>query len=663
MFIGKFQLFNCKSYIDSEPLELTPGINIIVGQNNSGKTALLEALTLELSNEPHRSIKTLPTLFSKIKEDSHSKVSLFLEKEELLVLLEQISPPLGIPEPNGEGFSVEEVEDAISVLKHFQEWLYTFGLTEISLSLSSNLRLEFENGEITKGLSFGLYSNLPTRNQEGRYRFIEIQRDISKNKFSLNLIYEDILGPEGEYCGKEPIDFRSYIATNEGTIAYKIFNLYKSRIYRFQAERLNVGSCSYGKNSELKSDASNLAEVLHLLPNKDPQKFNRFNNYILTIFPQIAAISVPAKDDSTVEIRVWPIEAAKNSREDLTFLLSACGTGISQVLAILYVVLTSQYPRTIIIDEPQSFLHPGAAKKLVEILKEFPQHQYFIATHSPEIITAANPSNIVKIRYEHSETKASVMNSEETREQRFLLAELGVNLSDIFGADYILWVEGQTEERCFPLILKKVGDKTLRGIQVLAIKNTGDFQREKNPHFIFDIYDKLSGGKSLFPPAIKFILDQEGRTEQEIGDLKKRSQNPVEFLPRRMYENYLLHPEAIATVINRTVMNGDNSSRQASLTTKQVEEWLDTKKQERGYCANNINSKEPSDSANWIYQVDGAKLLKDLFIEFTEAQVEFRKTIHSYELTEWLIKNQPDYLSELTKFLTDMLPTTFNHAG
>lgn len=51
----------------------------------------------------------------------------------------------------------------------------------------------------------------------------------------------------------------------------------------------------------------------------------------------------------------------------------------------------------IVIDEPQSYLHPGAAKKLIEILQEFPQHQYFIATHSAEIIAAANPSTIVKL--------------------------------------------------------------------------------------------------------------------------------------------------------------------------------------------------------------------------------------------------------------------------
>ncbi len=43
---------------------------------------------------------------------------------------------------------------------------------------------------------------------------------------------------------------------------------------------------------------------------------------------------------------------------------------------MLYVVLTSRESRVIIIDEPQSFLHPGAVRKLFDVLKDFPQHQY-----------------------------------------------------------------------------------------------------------------------------------------------------------------------------------------------------------------------------------------------------------------------------------------------
>jgi hypothetical protein len=429
-----------------------------------------------------------------------------------------------------------------------------------------------------------------------------------------------------------------------------LFKDFKSGIYRFYAERLNLGSCPYGSNSELKPDASNLAEVLNILQLRGKKKvFERFNHYVSTIFPQINCISVrpkPKQDNqitlpnsSRLEILVWSMEAAENDREDLACPLSQCGTGIGQVLAILYVVLTSKEPRTIIIDEPQSFLHPGAAKKLVEILKqeEFAKHQYFIATHSPTIIAAANPSTIVKLRYEDGETKASVMSVEDVNEQRSLLAELGVSLSDIFGADNILWVEGPTEERCFPLILEKVAKKLLSGTQVLAIKNTGDLEG-KRAHVIFDIYDKLSGGKSLFPPAIGFVLDREERSPQNIMDLEKRSPKTLEFLPRRMYENYLLHPAAIAAVINE-----DDKFREEPLTSTKVQEWLDKKKQEG-----------LSDS-DWLCKVDGASLLKDLFAKLSEARVEFSKTKHSYNLTEWLVENEPAQLSKLAEFLQNVL--------
>ena len=63
-------------------------------------------------------------------------------------------------------------------------------------------------------------------------------------------------------------------------------------------------------------------------------------------------------------------------REDLTVPLSEAGTGVGQVLSILTVVLEADHPTLILLDEPQSFLHPGAIRKLIEILKRYPRHQY-----------------------------------------------------------------------------------------------------------------------------------------------------------------------------------------------------------------------------------------------------------------------------------------------
>jgi hypothetical protein len=323
-------------------------------------------------------------------------------------------------------------------------------------------------------------------------------------------------------------------------------------------------------------------------------------------------------------------------------------------------VLTSQEPRTIIIDEPQSFLHPGAAKKLVEILRKFPQHQYFIATHSPMIIAAANPSTIVKLRYEDCETKASVMNSEDVKEQRSLLAELGVGLSDIFGADNILWVEGETEEICLPVIIEKVLKKSLIGTTIIKVRTTGELlqQKKKNlTEIIFDIYDQLSKGKSLIPPALGFVFDSEGKPKSFQEDIKRKSRNRVKFLERRMYENYLLHAAAITGVLNDT-FNKYEALQDKTITVTEVQEWLDKKKEE-GYLDKGKVRKEISED-KWLGEVDGYNLLKELFEEFSANEdgvtlVPFRKTKHSVEITKWLVENEPNHLAEVTQLLKDVL--------
>ena len=156
------------------------------------------------------------------------------------------------------------------------------------------------------------------------------------------------------------------------------------------------------------------------------ERFIVFNTLVREVFPQIHWISVRPHptDHQALEIVVWNHDP-KSERDDLTVPLNESGTGVGQVLAILYVVLTSSNARTIIIDEPQSFLHRGASRKLIAILKRYPQHQFIVSTHSPTIITASSPQTIILIRQQESESVAEILNASEIEEQRRYLAEIG----------------------------------------------------------------------------------------------------------------------------------------------------------------------------------------------------------------------------------------------
>jgi recombinational DNA repair ATPase RecF len=55
-----FDIQNYKSFVASGTLTFSPGLNVVIGQNDVGKSTLLEALALNFPDIPHRSAGTIP---------------------------------------------------------------------------------------------------------------------------------------------------------------------------------------------------------------------------------------------------------------------------------------------------------------------------------------------------------------------------------------------------------------------------------------------------------------------------------------------------------------------------------------------------------------------------------------------------------------------------
>jgi hypothetical protein len=390
--------------------------------------------------------------------------------------------------------------------------------------------------------------------------------------------------------------------------------------------------------------------VLNLLQSGNVSRFRRFCSAVNRVFPHIRQITVPPTGNSTAQIYVWSVDP-DSERDDLAIPLAESGTGIGQVLAILYVVLTSDEPRTIIIDEPQSFLHPGAVRKLMGILQQFPQHQYVITTHSPSVVTAAGPDQLLLVRRGAAESEIGVLDPRQTSQVQTLLSEVGARLADVFGADNILWVEGQTEELCFPLVVRKLLNRPLFGTEILAILSTGDLE-SRHARSSLEIYRRLSQGRGLLPPAIGFILDREQRSDKEMRDLSRMSGERTYFTPRRMYENYLLRPAAVAAVIS-----GIEDFRESPVLEAEITQWIDHHRWEQKYFGFQVQSTDRTDEF-WMQEVHGAKVLKDLFEELSEHRVSFEKTRHSLALTEWLLEHSPADLQDIAQLLASALDPT-----
>jgi AAA15 family ATPase/GTPase len=428
MYIKKLQVYNYKSYFNSKEMRFEPGINIIIGKNNAGKTSLLEVLTLDFEDHPHKSLKTLPNKGSTIEDKSRIEITLCIEKEELRNFIKEISSNthIGIPQlyydydprygfPHSETERLEEVKFSNNktqeAFKEFQGFLKNSDLCKLNLTLNRSKQLDTTS--LIKLLNFDSYETSFNFDDKKLYK---LNYDDNKELKLETIKYNDEYDDQDTYC-KSGGQFSNYTGTIEESMGKKLFDIFVSRSYRFKAERLNIGICKFENNNQLKSDTSNLAEVICILQGKNPGMFANFNNLVSNVLPEIKWISVLPRDNSDVEIKVWTLDTQLD-RDDLSLPLSSCGSGVSQVLAIVYILVCSEESRTLIIDEPQSFLHPGAAKKLIETIKQFPQHQYFIATHSPDIITTADPTNIIKLKYENCQTTASVIDAKDINLQK-----------------------------------------------------------------------------------------------------------------------------------------------------------------------------------------------------------------------------------------------------
>ncbi len=610
MRVVSFRIVNYKSFLSTPDVPLSPHFNVVVGQNNVGKTALVEALSGQISENPHRSVKT--------------------------------KTKLGLPEPGSRieiAFAVDH-DEVIDTLAHMRYVSVPFPAPDYAAQ-QDLLELLFHES-VTKPDTIVVRTSLP-HNQL-----------LIATVGSFESTTSEMSGAVFQYDAATRT--AKYVPGNSGGTGLNFFpaqlaDMLIKKIYAFKAERYNIGRATVGSISTLQSDASNLPQVLNLLQTKSPARFRRYRQDVMTVFPQIKDITIPPAENTSggpVEVFLWEIDP-ESEREDLATSLAQSGTGVGQVMAMLYVAINTDFSTTIIIDEPQSFLHPGAIQKLLSILRnKYSQHQYIVTTHSSMAITAGNPETILLVRKRELESYIEPIDMAEREHLELLLSEIGTRLSDVFGADGILWVEGPTEEQCFPLIVQGILKRPLLGITVIGVIATGEFERKQVARTV-QIYSKLSRGKELIPPAVGFVFDREDRTEEQRSELRRLGHNRVHFLPRKMYENYLLNPEAIAAVIA-----GLKEFESFPPTTDNIQAWLNTHQWD--YFGKSITQTQKDEPGFWHREVDGVKVLNDIFRQFLGEGYTYEKIEYGVAITKWLIEHSPDDLGEIATLLTNLLP-------
>lgn len=179
------------------------------------------------------------------------------------------------------------------------------------------------------------------------------------------------------------------------------------------------------------------------------------------VFKKIVEFAREVLEDPSVDLEIphtrKTILIAKDGRK---LPIEALGTGIRQV--IIFAAAASTISDSFItIEEPETNLHPTLQRKLISFLAHETTNTYFITTHSAHILDAGDAA-ICRVDMVNGMTTLTNVNG--PNEQFELCRSLGYRASDLVQSPCVIWVEGPSDRIYVAHWLKQVDETLSEGI-------------------------------------------------------------------------------------------------------------------------------------------------------------------------------------------------------
>lgn len=176
--------------------------------------------------------------------------------------------------------------------------------------------------------------------------------------------------------------------------------------------------------SHLQSHGENLASVLKRMRAK--KKTDSITE-IISCMKQV----IPGLDNITVQSvggYVVPQFKVINDTKSHIFNVDQMSDGTLRMLGILVALYQDPIPQTIALEEPELTIHPGALRLISDSISEISERtQVLVTTHSPDLLDAFAPEQIIAIDMIDGVTRARPLAMEQAlavREDLFTLGQL-----------------------------------------------------------------------------------------------------------------------------------------------------------------------------------------------------------------------------------------------
>nr|WP_311272277.1 MULTISPECIES: AAA family ATPase [unclassified Rhizobium] len=214
---------------------------------------------------------------------------------------------------------------------------------------------------------------------------------------------------------------------------------------------------------------------------------------------------------------------------------------------MMHLVATDE-SSTLILDEPDIYLHPDLQHRLLNLIGQR-VGQYFVATHSTEIINTVEPGDVLIVRPDSRGAKRIQGDTGYSDVYAAIGSSENAQFARLAKTKKVLYFEGKDARILSKIAKKQVGMDFISNATVTLMKTDGfaNWSRVSTSSWVFENFFG-------FHIPVAAIFDRDYRCDEEVEEfLKDMNTNDTQcrVLPVKEIENLLLVETAVSAVVKR----------------------------------------------------------------------------------------------------------------
>ncbi|MDC2865326.1 ATP-dependent nuclease [Bacillus sp. BP-3] len=454
MYISELTINNFRSFNKKTTLNFNDGINVIIGQNNAGKTTVIKALDILFNNSSSNRLNI---------NDFNRSAS--------ISELKLCPPKIYISAKLKESENEDEYSDELVTVATWLTTLntpyeatitYEYFLPEKEVDEYKNLMANISTKDINKywkAIEHSFLKKYVHRIYVGNPEFKNSVQNDEINRFDFQFLtairdVERDLFKGNNSLLREVIDFfMDYDIKSDSDLEKK------EKIEKIQKKKRDFSVESKkiieSLQQRMKNGEEQILKYVHNTGAGIDKSKPSFDGEILDT-ELYSALRLIVEKESGIKLPAISNGLGYNNLIYISLLLSKMQKDASGE----YLGSNSKVFSILAIEEPEAHLHPSMQYKFLQFLKENKDsdvNQIFITSHSPNITAAVDLEDILVIQKINEEIKIAYpskvfndSNEEDVISRNYVKRFLDVTKADLFFAQNVILVEGIAEQLVIP---------------------------------------------------------------------------------------------------------------------------------------------------------------------------------------------------------------------